>query len=158
MLNKHRNLFLDDIRNSKQTNILQATFNTGHSQPIKQRPYKNSFALQANIDKQINDMLDTGIVSPSSSPWSSTMVIVPKRDGTHRIYYRKLNYSLVKDSYPLPRIEDIFLNLRLEIRLYHQISTALEDREKTAFCTRTSLFEFNCMPFGIALAPAIFKG
>ena len=45
-------------------------------------------------------MLDAGIVSPSSSPWSSPMVIVPKRDGTHRICidYRKLNKALVKDS------------------------------------------------------------
>ena len=112
-LNKHRKLSVDDIRNLKQTNILQATFNTGHSQPIKQRPYKNQLALQSNIDKQINDMLDAGIVSPSSSPWSSPMVIVPKCDGTHRICidYRKLNKALVKDSYPLPRIEDILATL-----------------------------------------------
>ena len=110
MLNKHRKLFVDDIRSLKQTNILQATFNTGHSQPIKQIPYKNQLALQANIDKQINDMLDAGIVSPSKSHWSSPMVIVPKRGGTHRIciYYRKLNNYLVMDSYPLPRIEDFF--------------------------------------------------
>ena len=166
-LNKHRKLFVDDIRNLKQTNILQATFNTGHSQPIKQRPYKNPLALQSNIDKQINDMLDAGIVSISSSPWSSPMVIVPKRDGTHRICidYRKLNKALVKDSYPLPRIEDIFATLgkskffsTLDLKSgYHQISIAPEDREKTVFCTRTSLFEFNCMPFGIASAPAIFQ-
>ena len=167
MLNKHRKLFVDDIKNLKQTNILQATFNTGFSQPIKQRPYKNPLTLQANIDKQINDMLDAGIVSPSSSPWSSPMVIVPKRDGTHRICidYRMLNKALVKDSYPLPRIEDIFATLgksnlfsTLDLKSgYHQISIAPEDREKTAFCTRTSLFEFNCMPFGIASAPAIFQ-
>ena len=166
-LNKHRKLFVDDIRNLKQTNILQATFNTGHSQPIKQRPYKNPLALQSNIDKQINDMLDAGIVSPSSSPWSSPMVIVPKRDGTHRICidYRKFNKALVKDSYPLPIIEDIFATLgkskffsTLDLKSgYHQISIAPEDREKTVFCTRTSLFEFNCMPFGIASAPAIFQ-
>ena len=54
-------------------------------------------------------MLDAGIVSPSSSPWSIPMVIVPKRDGIDRICidYRKLNKALFKDSYPLPRIEDI---------------------------------------------------
>ena len=46
---------------------------------LKQRPYKNPLALQSNIDKQINDMLDAGIVSLSRSPWSSPMVIVPKR-------------------------------------------------------------------------------
>ena len=112
-------------------------------------------------------MLDAGIVSPSSSPWSSPMVIVPNRDGTHRIciYYRKLNNSLVIDSYPHPRIEDIFATLgkskffsTLDLKSgYHQISIAPEDREKTAFCTRTSLFKFNCMHFGIVSAPAIFQ-
>ena len=73
------------------------------------------------------------------------MVIVPKRDGTHRICidYRKLNKALAKDSYPLPRIEDIFATLgkskffsTLDLKSgYHQISIAPEDREKTAFCT-----------------------
>ena len=112
-------------------------------------------------------MLDAGIFSLSGSPWSSPMVIVPKRDSTHYICidYRKLTNSLVKGSYPLPRIEDIFATLgkskffsTLDLKSgYHQISIAPEDREKTALCTRTSLFEFNCMPFGIASAPAILQ-
>ena len=150
-----------------QTNILQATFNVGNSQPIKQRPYKNPLALQAELDKQINDMLEAGIVSPSSSPWSSPIVIVPKRDGSQRICidYRKLNKTLIKDSFPLPRIEDILATLgkaqfftTLDLKSgYHQISVAPEDREKTAFCTRTSLYQFNVLPFGIASAPAIFQ-
>ena len=112
-------------------------------------------------------MLDAGIVSLSSSPWSSSMGIVPKRDGTHRICidYRKLNNYLVKDSYPLPGIEEFFATLGkstffsvLDLKSgYQQISIASEDREKTSFCKRTSLFEFKCMPFGIAPAPSIFQ-
>ena len=140
MFNKHRKLFVDDIRNLKQTNILQATFNTRHSHPIKQIPYKNPLVLQANLDKQINNMFGAGIVSPSSSPWSSPTVIVQKCDGTHRICidYRKLNSALVKDSYALPRIEDIFttfgkikifLNLRLEIRLSPNINSIGRQRK-----------------------------
>ena len=113
LIDKHSHLFVSDVRQLTQTNVLQATFNTGNSQPIKQRPYKNPLALQAKLDEQINDMLEAGIVSPSSSPWSSPIVIVPKKDGTQRICidYRKLNKTLVKDSYPLPRIEDIFATL-----------------------------------------------
>ena len=164
MFNKHRKLFVENIR---QTNTLQATFNTGHSQPIKQIPFKTPLALHADIYKQINDMFYAGIVSHSSSSWSSPMVIVPKHDGTHCICigYRKLNNYLVKDIYPLPRIEAILATLGklqffsiLDLKSgYHQISIVPEDREKTAFCTRTSLFEFNCMPFSIASAPAIFQ-
>ena len=167
MLKEHSSLFVDDVRKLTQTNILQATFNVGNSQPIKQRPYKNPLALQAELDKQINDMLEAGIVSPSSSPRSSPIVIVPKRDESQRICidYRKLNKTLIKDSFPLPRIEDIFATLgkakfftTLDLKSgYHQISVAPEDREKTVFCTRTSLYQFNVLPFGIASAPAIFQ-
>ena len=111
MLKEHSSLFVDDVRKLTPTNILQAAFNVGNSQPIKQRPYKNQLALQAELDKQINNMLETGIVSPSSSPWSSTIVIVPKHDGSQRICkdYRKLNKTLIEDSFLLPRIEDIFI-------------------------------------------------
>ena len=105
-------------------------------------------------------------MSPSSSPWSSPVVIVPKREGTQRICidYRKINQVLVKDSHPLPRIDDIFATLgnskyfsTLDLKSgYHQISVAPKDREKTAFCTRTSLYEFNRLPFGLASGPGIF--
>ena len=142
LIDKHNHLFVSDVRQLTQTNVLQATFNTGNSQPIKQRPYKNPLALQAKLDEQINDMLEAGIVSPSSSPWSSPIVIVPKKDGTQRICidYRKLNKTLVKDSYPLPRIEDIFATLgkakffsTLDLKSgYHQISVAPEHREKNS--------------------------
>ena len=69
MLKEHSSLFVDDVRKLTRTNILQATLNVGNNQPIKQRPYKNPLALQAElVDKQINDMLEAGIVSLSSSP------------------------------------------------------------------------------------------
>ena len=166
LLNKNNNLFVDNMKDLTQTNILQATFDTGGSPPIKQRPYKNPLARQHKLDEQINEMLEAGIVSPSSSPWSSPVVIVPKRDGTQRICidYRKINQVLVKDSHPLPRIDDIFATLgnskyfsTLDLKSgYHQISVAPKDREKTAFCTSTSLYEFNRLPFGLASGPGIF--
>ncbi len=167
LLVENEKLFVNDIRKLTQTNILQATFNTGTSQPIKQRPYKNPLALQAEIDRQIIEMLEADIIRPSSSPYSSPMIVIPKKDGTHRcvIDYRRLNQSLVKDSYPLPRIEDIFATLgtakyfsTLDLKSgYHQISVHPNDREKTAFCTRTGLYEFQVLPFGISSAPAIFQ-
>ena len=112
-------------------------------------------------------MLEAGIITPSSSAWSSPVVIVPKRDNTIRVCidYRQLNKTLVKDSFPLPRIDDIFATLRkskfftsIDLKSgYHNISVAPQDRENTAFCTRTSLYQFNVMPFGISSAPAIFQ-
>ena len=167
LLHKYDYLFINDNTHLSRTNVIQATLNTGDSLPIKQRPYKNPLALQAQVDEQIDDMLNAGIVSPSCSPWCAPIVVVPKRDGTQRICidYRRLNQSLVKDSFPLPRIEDLFATLGkakyfscLDLKSgYWQIELAPEDREKTAFCTRTQLLEFNVLPFGIASAPAIFQ-
>ena len=167
ILKIYNNLFVDDVRSLRQTNILEATFNTGNCQPVKQRPYKNPLAYESDLNKQINDMLEAGIISPSSSPWSSPIVIVPKKDGSNRVCvdYRKLNQLMVKDSYPLPRIEDIFATLgqskyftSLDLKSgYHNIAVAPQDREKTAFCTRTALYQYNVLPFGLSVSGAIFS-
>ena len=167
LLNEHEQLFVSDNKELTRTNITQATLNTAGSQPIKQRPYKNPLALQNKLDDQLNEMLEAGIISPSCSPWSSPVVVVPKKDGSQRICidYRKLNQTLVKDSFPLPRIEDLFATLGkarffscLDLKSsYWQIEMAPQDREKTAFCTRTQLLEFNVLPFGICSAPSLFQ-
>ena len=167
ILNKFNYLFVDNVQSLRQTNVLQATFDTGNSQPIRQRPYKNPLAYEKDLEKEINDMLEAGIISPSSSAWSSPIVIVPKRDNTIRVCidYRQLNKTLVKDSYPLPRIDDIFATLgktkfftSIDLKSgYHNIAVAPQDREKTAFCTRTALYHFNVLPFGLCNSPAIFS-
>ena len=106
ILKLYNKLFVDDVQFLRQTNIMEATFNTGGCQLVKQCPYNNPLADESNLNKQTNDMLEAGIISPSSSPWSRPIVIVPKKDGSNRVCvdYRKLNQLLVKDSYPLPRI------------------------------------------------------
>ena len=103
-------------------------------------------AYEKDLEKnQINDMLEAGIISPSSSAWSSPIVIVPKRDNTIRVCidYRQLNKTLVKDSYPLPRIDDIFATLgktkfftSIDLKSgYHNIAVAPQDREKQRYIT-----------------------
>ena len=67
-----------------------------------------SLSQKVEIVKQINMMLEQDIIKVSSSPWSSPVVLVKKKDGTIRfcVDYRKLNAVTRKDSYPLPRIDD----------------------------------------------------
>jgi len=102
-------------------------------------------------------MLTKGIISPSESPWASPIVLVNKKDGTTRfcVDYRKVNSVKHKDAYPLPRVDDTldilsgsnwFSTIDLKSG-YWQVEMAPEDREKTAFCTREGLFEFNVTPF-----------
>ena len=65
------------------------------------------------IKDSINEIIRNKIIQPSTSPWSSPIVVVPKPDGTPRfcVDYRKLNAITHKDAYPLPIIEDVLSSL-----------------------------------------------
>lgn len=136
--------------------------------PVRSRPFsKLSPSERKEIDDFVQRMLDSQQIRPSSSPWSSPVLLVKKKDGTKRfcIDYRKLNAVTKKDVYPLPRIDDAlnhlshmkyFTTLDL-ISGYYQIPIREEDKEKTAFTTHSGLYEFNVMPFGLTNAPATFQ-
>ena len=117
--------------------------------------------------KHVEEMLQHGVVQPSTSPWASPIVLVKKKDGTTRfcVDYRKLNDVTRKDAYPLPRIDEtldalsgakVFTTLDLASG-YWQVEMSAADREKTAFATRHGLFEFQVMPFGLYNAPGTFQ-
>ena len=120
------------------------------------------------VREEIREMLEKGVIVPSKSPFSSPIVMVPKKDGSNRmcIDYRKLNDLTVKDAYPLPRIGQtidalqgagVFSSLDLASG-YWQIPVAAEDRPKSAFCTPDGgLYECLKMPFGLTNAPPTFQ-
>lgn len=138
------------------------------TRPIKQRYYPVSPAKQALIDTELKKMLDSGIVEPSKSAWSSPILLVPKKDNTYRfcVDYRALNAVTKKDAYPLPYVSAILDRLRgakylssLDIKsAYHQVGVKESSREYTAFTIPgRGLYHFRRMPFGLTNAPATWQ-
>jgi predicted aspartyl protease len=150
-----------------RTNIVQHRINTGNVKPIRQPPRRLSLAKHEEVTQMVDKMKNEGIIEDSSSPWSSSVVLVTKKDGSTRfcVDYRRLNDVTKKDSYPLPRIDDTLSTLAgsrwfstLDLKIgYWQVGVHPEDKEKTAFSTGSGLYQFNVMPFGLCNAPAIFE-
>ena len=134
--------------------------------PISKRPYRLHVDDQVELKQQIEDMLSKGFIRPSSSPWGAPVIFVAKKDGTQRmcVDYRALNEATIKNKYPLPRIDDLFDQLKgaavfskIDFRSgYHQLKIRQEDISKTAFSTRYGLFEFTVMSFGADQCPCLF--
>ncbi|XP_019196080.1 PREDICTED: uncharacterized protein LOC109189913 [Ipomoea nil] len=118
------------------------------------------------LKTQLQDLLDKGYIHPSTSPWGAPVLFVKKKDGSMRlcIDYRELNQVTVKNKYPLPRIDDLFDQLKgagvfskIDLRSgYHQIKVADQDISKTALRTRYGYYEYTVMPFGLTNAPVVF--
>jgi hypothetical protein len=134
--------------------------------PISKRPYKMSVEELKELKKQLTELQEAGYIRPSSSPWGASVLFVQKKDGSQRmcVDYRSLNDVTVKNKYLLPRIEDLFDQMRgamvfLKIDLrsgYHQMKIRPSDIPKTAFSTRYGLYEFTVMSFRLTNAPAYF--
>lgn len=136
--------------------------------PIHCRPYRVPMHLQETVRGQVQDMLDNGVITPSTSPWSSPVLLTPKKNGTYRfcVDYRRLNAVTSPDPFPMPLIEDILNTLSgqqiystLDLKNgYWQIPLAESDCEKTAFTLQgMGHFHFRVMPFGLSTAPATFQ-
>lgn len=167
LLTKHKTCFDVCSDGLGQTTVTSHHIATDGSRIIRRRPYRVSSSERKVIEEQVNDMLARNVIRPSTSPWSSPVVLVKKRDGSVRfcVDYRALNKITRKDVYPMPRIDDALDTLQgaeyfssLDLRSgYWQIPMHESDKEKTAFATPDGLFEFNVMPFGLCNAPATFE-
>ena len=112
-------------------------------------------------------MLAAGVIEPSSSPWTSPVVPVRKKDGTLRlcINYRQLNSVTQDDKYQMPWVEEMVERLgkakyisKLDLaKGYYQVPVEPDDQSKTAFLTPMGKFQFKRMPFELKGAPSTFQ-
>ena len=167
LLDEFTDIFSSGPSDLGRTGIVQHRIDTGDHPPIKQAPRRIPMHQQGTVRQHVDDMLQHGVVQPSTSPWAAPIVLVKKKDGSTRfcVDYRKLNDVTRKDAYPLPRIDEtldalagakVFTTLDLASG-YWQVEVDIADREKTAFTTRHGLFEFQVMPFGLCNAPGTFQ-
>ena len=126
--------------NLGRTDVLQHSIHTENERPLHQRPYRQPFHLRTEAQRQVEEMLDAGVIAPSNSPWSSPMILVPKKNEKLRfcVDFRRLNDCTTKDAYPIPRIDDALDSLggsryftTLDLASgYWQVGMAPEDRAR----------------------------
>jgi dUTPase len=164
MLKRHSKLW--DGRLGQVQGVEHCIPTTGD--PIRQQPYRCGMKTREAVEAEIKRMSDLGVIEPATSEWAAPIVLIPKPDGSLRfcIDYRRLNALTVRDSYPLPRMDDcldslgaanIFSTLDANSG-YWQLNVAEADRDKTSFTSHRGTFRFKRMPFGLVNAPQRFNG
>ena len=146
---------------------IQHTIDTGTARPIKQHMRRTPACFANEEEELLKKMLDAGVIQESMSDRASSPVLIRKRDGSVRwcIDYIALNEVTVKDTFPLPIIEDCPDTLAGNVwfskldanSAYWQVLVSPEDRKKTAFLTKYGLYEHVRMGFGMTNSPATFS-
>ena len=167
LLNEFSDLFEPVVPGSAKGVEHNILLRDGCQGPIVKKQYRMPLKSQEVVSEHVNKMLADGVIQPSNSPYSAPIVLAPKKDGSTRfcVDYRALNAVTKKDSFPLPRIDDLLDRVRgakifssLDLASgYWQIPMKKTDMEKTAFSTPDGHFEFKVLPFGLTNGPATFQ-
>ena len=137
--------------------------------PFKQRYRRIPPTMYDEVKNHLQQLLESGVIRKSHSPWASNIVLVRKKCGALRICidYRQLNKRTIKDSYALPRIEELLDCLSgskyfsvLDMKSgYHQVEIEEEHKPRTAFTVGPlGFWKMNYLAFGLCNAPSTYQG
>ena len=165
-LKKFGGLFSENDEDFGETELIQHDIFTDGSAPSRQKVKPTNPLLQEKLSKQIDVWLEADIIEEANSPWNSRLLPVPKKDNRLRwvVDYRMVNSKTVKDSFPLPNVEECLsrmANCKIFSAMdgtgaYHVVKINPEHREKTAFSCHRGQFQFKRLPFGLCNAPSTY--
>lgn len=173
ILIKHYGAFSSSVRTLGHTDRITPRISFSSDFPIKSLPFPVPFALQDSAFKQIQELLDAGIIERSLSDWSAPMLLVKKKQLTPQdnpqyrlaLDLRLLNAVIQPSSYPLPKISTIIANIAkyrffstIDLAsAYHQVDMPQNLQERLAFTTQWGLFQFRRLVFGLKSAASTFQ-
>lgn len=172
LIKKHQDCFLTDGRKLGAASSVMHRIITTDDVPINIRQYKFPLSLKDEVERQVQKLLDDGVIKPSSSPYNSPLWIVPKKPDANgnprwRLVsdFRALNEKTVSDAYPLPDITQIIDQIgghkyytTLDLAQgFLQILMDPRDSHKTAFSTPHGHYEYVRMTFGLKNSPPTFQ-
>ena len=168
LLLKWRDIFSIADWDLGKTDLITHHIKLSDDTPIKQRHRRVPPGMYGELRQHLQDLLASGVIRESESPWAAPLVLAKKKDQSLRmcIDYRKLNERTVRDAYYLPRIDEAIDSLYgarffscLDLKSgYYQVEISEEDKPKTAFTAGPlGFFEFNRLPFGLTNAPASYQ-
>ena len=166
LLFRYRQVFDTSKHNIASTTVSHVIRTIPHSPPAS-KPYPSP-DKEESLYRIIEEFLAAGLISESNSPYAAPAILVKKNDGSHRLVvdYKKLNLITIKDSSPLPNMEDVLRKLghgyrffsKLDLKSgFYQIPIQEQDKLKTAFVTPFGLYHFNVLPMGLRNSPPTFQ-
>lgn len=169
-LNKHRDIFATGYHELGQCNTYMHKIETDpNAKPIKMPFYRTTPKNHAEINRQVEDLLQNDIIQESNSEWHSHCLLVKKASGEFRLVtdFRRLNKITKPMSFPLPRLECVFDTIGQSNAQYFssldlhsaflQIGMHPVSRHKSAFITQNGIYEYKRMPFGLMNATVFFQ-
>ena len=172
ILLKYAHVFHDESTNDfKGTDVVEHQTLVGDTPPIRRPQYRTSYALRQEMEAQVENMLNRGIIRASSSRWSAPAILVPEEttDGKPKyrfsVDFRALNAATKFDPYPLPVYEEststLFGSKYFSVldcySGFWQVPIKEEHKERTGFTVPQGHYEFNRLPFELSNSPSNFQ-